>query len=102
MSQVSSVLSPSCLSASVLASAVVFLLTGLSLEAYVGVVISGFIIKSGVEMLLETLNDILGVRADAAVTRRIRELLSEIPEVGGADDLFIAERFAFVTPDTGS
>ena len=77
------------LSASVLASAVVFLLTGLSLEAYVGVVISGFIIKSGVEMLLETLNDILGVRADAAVTRRIRELLSEIPEVGGAYDLFI-------------
>ena len=35
------------LSASVLASAVIFLLTGLSLEAWVGVVISGFIIKSG-------------------------------------------------------
>ena len=77
------------LSASVLASAVVFLLTGLSLEAWVGVVISGFIIKSGVEMMMETLDDIIGHRADAELTQKIRHLLNEEPEVRGAYDLFL-------------
>ena len=47
------------LSGSVLACAVLFMLSGLSLEAYVGVVISAFIIKSGIEMMIETLNEIL-------------------------------------------
>ena len=42
------------LSASVLASAIVFVTTGISLEAYVGVLISLFIIKSGIEMLKDT------------------------------------------------
>ena len=77
------------LSASVLASAVIFLLTGLSLEAWVGVVISGFIIKSGIEMMKETLDDIIGHRADAELTQKIRHLLNEEPEVRGAYDLFL-------------
>ena len=77
------------LSASVLASAVIFLTTGLSLEAYVGAVISCFIIKSGVEMLLETLNDILGSRADPELSRKIKEILVSLPEVRGAYDLNI-------------
>ena len=77
------------LSASVLASAVIFLLTGLSLEAWVGVVISGFIIKSGIEMMIETLDDIIGHRADPELTQKIRRLLNEEPEVRGAYDLFL-------------
>ncbi|MDO4852806.1 MAG: cation diffusion facilitator family transporter [Clostridia bacterium] len=77
------------LSASVLASAILFLLTGISLEAYVGVVISIFIIKSGIEMMTDTLSDILGRRADPEVTNRIKELLNEAPEVRGAFDLVL-------------
>lgn len=77
------------LSGSVLACAVLFMLSGLSLEAYVGVVISAFIIKSGIEMMIETLNEILGVRADKEKTDRIKELLCEEPVVRGAYDLFI-------------
>ena len=50
------------LSASVLASAIVYLIWGISLEAYVGVIIAGFIVKAGVEMMIETLNDIIGKR----------------------------------------
>lgn len=42
------------LSFSVLVSAIIFLTTGLSLEAYVGAVISGFIIKSGIDMKRRT------------------------------------------------
>ena len=77
------------LSGSVLLSAIVFKMSGLSLEAYVGVVIAGFIIKAGIEMMIETLNEILGVRADKEITDRIKELLTEDPEVRGAYDLFM-------------
>ena len=75
------------LSASVLASAIVFLVWGISLEAYVGVIISIVIIKAGIEMMIETLNDIIGQRGDAEMSRQIKKLLIEEPEVRGAYDL---------------
>ncbi len=77
------------LSASVLASAIIFLWSGVSLEAYVGAVISVFIIKSGIEMMIETLNEILGVRADKETTDLIKKILSEEPGVQGAFDLIM-------------
>lgn len=77
------------LSASVLASALIFIFTGISLEAFVGVIISGFIIKAGIEMMGETLDDILGARADRELTLNIKKLICEEPEVRGAYDLVI-------------
>ena len=77
------------LSASVLASAVIFILTGVSLEAYVGIVISVFIIKSGIEMMRGTISEILGSRADKALTDKIKELLNEDERVQGAYDLIV-------------
>ena len=77
------------LSASVLASAVIYLVWGISLEAYVGVIISVFIIKAGVEMMIETVNDILGKRGDKEETDRIKKLICEEPEVRGAYDLIM-------------
>ncbi|MBQ3636452.1 MAG: cation transporter [Bacteroidales bacterium] len=75
------------LSLSVLVTAIVFLVTGLSLESYVGVVISVFIIKSGIEMMRETLNEILGIRADKETTDKIKKIMASEPEVRGAYDL---------------
>ena len=75
------------LSASVLASAIVFLVWGISLEAYVGVIISIVIIKAGIEMMIETLNDIIGQRGEAEMSRQIKKLVIEEPEVRGAYDL---------------
>ena len=77
------------LSVSVLASALVFLFFHLSLEAYVGVIISAFIIKAGFEMLMETLDDILGKRADRELTLKVKKLMSEEEGVRGAYDLVI-------------
>lgn len=79
----------SILSASVLASAIIYLIWGISLEAYVGVIISVFIIKAGVEMMIETVNDILGKRGDKEETDRIKKLICEEPEVRGAYDLIM-------------
>ena len=75
------------LSASVLASAIVFIVWGISLEAYVGVIISIVIIKAGIEMMIETLNDIIGQRGDKEMAKEIRKLIMEEPEVRGAYDL---------------
>ena len=77
------------LSASVLGSAIIYLASGVSLEAYVGVIIAIFIIKSGIEMMRETLSEILGERADSELTKKIKSLLTEVPEVRGAYDLFV-------------
>lgn len=77
------------LSASVLASAIIYLIWHISLEAYVGVVISAFIIKAGIEMMIETLNDIIGKREDKETSAKIKALLNEEPEVYGAFDLIL-------------
>ena len=77
------------LSSSVLLTAIIYLVFGLSLEAYVGVVISAFIIKSGIEMLLETLDDIIGKRTDTDLSKQIKKLITEEAEVRGAYDLII-------------
>ena len=77
------------LSASVLASALVYIIWGISLEAYVGVVIAAIIIKAGAEMMIETLNDILGKRSDRDEVVKIKRLICEEPEVRGAYDLIM-------------
>ncbi len=79
----------SVLSLSVLLSALLYIFTGISLEAYVGVIISAVIIKAGIDMMIETLNDILGKRADPKTTAHLKELLTEEPQVRGAYDIFI-------------
>ena len=75
------------LSASVLASAVIFLVWQVSLEAYVGVVIAGFIIKAGIEMMIETLNDIIGKREDAESIKELKQVICEEEAVLGAYDI---------------
>ena len=78
------------LSTSVLASALMYMFFSVSLEAYVGVVISLFIVKAGIEMLIETLDDILGKRADKELVQKIKSLITEEKEVRGAFDLVIS------------
>lgn len=77
------------LSSSVLASAVIYLLWNISLEAYVGVIISIFIIKAGIEMMIETVNDILGKRSEREEIEKIKKLICAEPEVRGAYDLIM-------------
>ena len=77
------------LSFSVLISAIVFLVFEVSLEAYVGAVISCFIVKAGFEMMSETVNEILGQRPDRETTAKIKRLLADEPGVRGAYDLIL-------------
>ena len=77
------------LSASVLGSAILYLIFHISLEAYVGIAISLFIIKAGYDMLQETLDDILGHRPDAQLVQQIKQIIQQEPGVHGVYDVLI-------------
>lgn len=77
------------LSASVLGSAIIYIVSGISLEAYVGALIAVFIIRAGIDMIRETMDDILGKRPDAEMTAGIKALITEFPEVRGVYDLIL-------------
>lgn len=79
----------SIISASTLVAAVIYLLSGISLEAWLGAVIAVIIIKSGLEMLRDTISEILGERVANETAVRVKELITSFPEVEGAYDLFI-------------
>ena len=79
----------SVLSLSVFISAIIFIKFHISLEAYVGVVIAIIIIKSGFEMMRDTVDEILGQRAEKDMVAKIKSLINEEEEVRGAYDLFI-------------
>ena len=79
----------SVISASTLVAAVIFIAFHVSLEAWLGAVISLVIIKSGVDMLRETLSEILGERADAELAKGIKNTIRSFPEVLGVYDLVL-------------
>ena len=79
----------SIISASTLVAAVIYLVFHISLEAWLGAVIALVIIKSGVEMLRDTLSKVLGERVDAELARDIKATVNSFPEVSGAYDLII-------------
>ncbi len=79
----------SVISAATLAAAFIFIFTGLSLEAYLGAVISAFIIKTGYEMFSETVSKLLGETGDVELLLAIKKTVCEFPEVKGAYDLIL-------------
>jgi len=79
----------SVISASTLVAAIIYLTLGVSLEAWLGAVIAAVIVKSGVEMLKDTISQLLGERADAELVRSIKATVSAHPEIYGAYDLVL-------------
>ena len=79
----------SVISASTLAAAAIYLLWHVSLEAWLGALISLVIIKSGIEMLSDSLSDILGERADSDISKGVKQTICTFPEVHGAYDLVL-------------
>lgn len=79
----------SIISASTLAAAVIYIVFHISLEAWLGAIIAAVIIKSGIEMLGETLSKILGERVEAKLAKDIKKTIAQYPEVNGAYDLIM-------------
>ena len=79
----------SVISASTLVAAGIFLIFQVSLEAWLGAIISIVIIKSGAEMLRDTVSQILGEQNDAELARSIKQTVTGFPGVHGAYDLVL-------------
>ena len=77
------------LSISVLASAIIYMLLNISLEAYVGALLSIFIIKAGIELIRESVDNMLGVRVESNLARSIKKEISKEKDVQGAYDLIL-------------
>lgn len=77
------------ISASTLLGAVAAYFFNISIDGYLGAVISCFIIKAGLEMLFGSLSDIIGNRPDSEITKEIKMTAASIPNVMGAYDLVL-------------
>lgn len=79
----------SLLSLATLIGALVARYTGVAIEGYLGILIGLFIIKSGVEILLNALSRIVGKRADKDIALAIKQEVNSFPEVIGSYDLIL-------------
>ena len=79
----------SVISSATLVAALVFMFFKVSLEAYLGAIISVLIIKAGIEMLSETVSKLLGEPGDVKLMQDIKKTVREFPKVKGAYDLIL-------------
>lgn len=77
------------ISTSTLVAAFVFIFSGVALEAWLGLIIAGFIVKAGVDILREAIGKILGERIDASLAQDVRAAVMTVPGVHGAYDLVL-------------
>lgn len=77
------------ISTSVLASAIINIVFGLNLEAYVGVAIAIIIIKSGIDTIREGMNEIIGIRISPEISQAVKKTICEDERVIGAYDLVL-------------
>lgn len=77
------------ISSATIVAGLIYVIWGISIEAYLATLISVFIIYSGFRMLRESFSVILGERVDSDLSRRIKQAICEIDGVYGAYDLLI-------------
>lgn len=75
------------ISTSTLIGCIAYILFKISLEAYLAIIISVIIIKSGITMFKKTLSQILGERPDKEITKAIKNTVEKNKKVYGAYDL---------------
>ncbi len=77
------------ISASTLVGAAVTMIFHISIDGFIGALISFFIIKAGLEMLLDSISSVVGSRPDSEITLDIKQAIREIDGVAGAYDLIL-------------
>ena len=79
----------SLISLSTIVAAIVSMLWKISIEGYLGIIISAIILKSGIEILMDSLNEIIGARVDSELSVSLKKHISEYQGVLGAYDLIL-------------
>lgn len=73
----------------VLASTLILRIWGIDLDGYIGLVVAVLILVSGVKILLETKDHILGTAPDAEIIDTIRDTVMASPVTAGMHDLVV-------------
>ncbi len=79
----------SIISASTFVAAIIYMVSGVSLEAWLGAIISLVIVKAGFEMIRETISQLLGENTAPELAEAIRENVLVFEEVRGVYDLVL-------------
>ncbi|MBP5550602.1 MAG: cation transporter [Bacilli bacterium] len=79
----------SILSTSTLVGMIVAKFFGIYIEGYLGIIIGLFIIKTGIEVLKESLSSIIGDRFDKEIVASIKKDINQIDGVLGSFDLIL-------------
>ncbi len=79
----------SIISASTFVAAIIYMMSGVSLEAWLGAIISLVIVKAGFEMIRETISQLLGENTAPELSEAIRENVLAFEEVHGVYDLVL-------------
>ncbi len=77
------------LSISVLASAIIYMIFDISLEAYVGIILALFIVKAGFGLIKESVDNMLGSRVESKLAKSIKKEIAKEQNVQGAYDLVL-------------
>ena len=77
------------LSLGTLIAIIVALLWSVNIEGYIGIIIGLFMIKSGIDVLRNSLSSIIGERMSKETSEAIKKLVVSNPEVKGAYDLIV-------------
>ena len=80
-------ISDSVLALSTFIGAIINYTLHISLEGYIGIIISIMILKTAYDILKDTVNQMIGVRADADLTKKLVSIVKTYDEVIGVYDL---------------
>ena len=77
------------LSISVLVSTIIYMVFHVSLEAYVGILVSVYIIKAGIELIKKSVDSVLGTRVESKLVKSIKKEILKEADVQGVFDLIL-------------
>lgn len=80
-------ISDAALSTSVLIGALVSFIWHISLEGYIGILISVMIVRTAIEIMRDSVSDLIGSKKDNELASKIRKTILEYPEVTGVYDM---------------
>lgn len=70
-------------------AAVIALATDVAVDGYAGLIVSGFVLYSGIRLVFDTFNDIIGKRYDKEVASILYSEIEAVPMIKGAYDLIL-------------
>ena len=79
------------ISVATLVAAFIYIYSGLSLESWLAAIISLLLIKSGLEMLRDTISQVLGERISTETSTAVKKTILSIDGVQGAYDLIFSD-----------